>query len=161
MKITTCLWFDGNARAAAEFYVSIFPGSRLSSNWIAPTDTPSNEINSEVVVEFEIFNQPFLALNGGPGFQFTPAISFQIPCANQDEIDQFWSVLTADGGEPGNCGWLVDNFGVSWQVVAPEMNQYLGGPNPDGAAAATEAMLKMSKIVLADMKSAYESAQAK
>ena len=158
MVITTCLWFDGNAREAAQFYVSIFPESSISGNWIAPTDTPSNEQGTEVVVDFTIFGQPFIALNGGPYFTFSEAISFQIPCADQAEIDHYWELLTSDGGEPGRCGWLKDKFGVSWQVVSPQMGQYLGGPHPAGAQAATEAMMKMDKIVLDDMRTAYEEA---
>lgn len=161
MQLTTCLWFDGNAREAAEFYVSIFPDSRLVSNWVAPTNTPSNEIDTEVVVEFEIFNQPFIALNGGPAFEFNPAISFQIPCRDQAEIDHYWNLLTSDGGEAGRCGWLADKFGVSWQVVSAEMSQYIGGPNSAGAAAATQAMMQMDKIVLVELRDAYESASLK
>jgi predicted 3-demethylubiquinone-9 3-methyltransferase (glyoxalase superfamily) len=158
MALTTCLWFDGNAREAAEFYVSIFPESSISGNWIAPSDTPSNEQGAEVVVDFTIFGQPFVGLNGGPQFPFSEAISFQIPCADQAEIDRFWSLLTADGGQDGRCGWLKDKFGVSWQVVSPQMGGYLGGPNPAGAQAATQAMLTMNKIVLDELRIAYEQA---
>jgi len=158
MALTTCLWFDGNAREAAEFYVSIFPDSSISGNWVAPADTPSNEQGTEVVVDFTIFGQPFVGLNGGPQFPFSEAISFQIPCADQAEIDRFWDLLTADGGQEGRCGWLKDKFGVSWQVVSPQMGRYLGGPNPAGAQAATQAMLTMNKIVLDELRLAYERA---
>ncbi len=157
-RLTICLWFDGNARAAAEFYVSVFPDSSLGNNWIAPADTPSNEQGSEVVVDFTIFGQPFIGLNGGPYFTFSEATSFQIPCVDQDQIDHFWEVLTADGGEPGRCGWLKDKFGVSWQVISPQMEQYIGGSNPAGAQAATQAMMAMTKIDLNEMKVAYDSA---
>jgi len=158
MALTTCLWFDGNAREAAEFYVSIFPESSISGNWIAPSDTPSNEQGAEVVVDFTIFGQPFVGLNGGPQFPFSEAISFQIPCADQAEIDRYWDLLTADGGQDGRCGWVKDKFGVSWQVVSPQMGGYLGGPNPAGAQAATQAMLTMNKIVLDELRIAYEQA---
>jgi predicted 3-demethylubiquinone-9 3-methyltransferase (glyoxalase superfamily) len=158
MTLTTCLWFDGKAREAAEFYVSIFPQSSIGDNWIAPTDTPSNEQGTEVVVDFTIFGQPFIGLNGGPMFTFSEAISFQIPCADQSEIDRYWDILTNDGGTPGNCGWLKDKFGVSWQVISPQMEQYIGGPNPAGARAATQAMMTMRKIVLDEMRAAYEQA---
>lgn len=158
MTLTTCLWFDGNARAAAQFYVSIFPDSSIGNNWIAPTDTPSNEQGSEVVVDFTIFGQPFIGLNGGPMFTFSEAISFQIPCADQAEIDKYWNLLTQDGGTPGRCGWLKDKFGVSWQVVSAQMEKFIGGPDPAGAKAATEAMIAMDKIVLADLESAYLAA---
>ena len=160
MQLTTCLWFDGNARQAAKFYVSIFPNSSIGNNWIAPADTPSNDQGSEVVVDFTIFGLPFIGLNGGPMFQFSEAISFQIPCADQDEIDHYWNVLTADGGEPGRCGWLKDKFGVSWQVVSAQMEQYIGGQNPAGAKAATEAMMTMNKIELEQLRRAYVAASA-
>ena len=158
MKLTTCLWFDGNARQAAQFYVSIFPNSSIGNNWIAPADTPSNEQGSEVVVDFTIFGADFIGLNGGPMFQFSEAISFQIPCADQNEINHYWDILTADGGQPGRCGWLKDKFGVSWQVVSRQMEQYIGGPDSAGAQAATQAMLTMNKIDLEEMRQAYEAA---
>jgi len=156
MEMTTCLWFNGNAREAATFYTSIFPNSSLSDNWIAPTDTPGNQQGEEIVVNFRIFGQNFIGLNGGPQFPHSEAISFQIPCANQTEIDQYWKILTADGGQESQCGWLKDKFGISWQVTSPEMMKYLGGSNSEGSQRATKAMLGMKKIVLEDMKKAYE-----
>ena len=158
MELITCLWFDGNAREAATFYTSIFPNSELDDNWIAPTDTPGNKKGEEIVVNFKIFGRPFIGLNGGPNFPHSEAISFQIPCQDQNEIDKYWNLLIADGGQESQCGWLKDKFGVSWQVTSPEMMKYLGGPDPDGAHRATQAMLKMQKINLAAMKSAYEGA---
>ena len=156
MEMTTCLWFNGNAREAATFYTSIFPNSSLSDNWIAPTDTPGNQQGEEIVVNFRIFGQNFIGLNGGPQFPHSEAISFQIPCANQTEIDQYWKILTADGGQESQCGWLKDKFGISWQVTSPEMMKYLGGSDSEGSQRATKAMLGMKKIVLEDMKKAYE-----
>ena len=156
MELTTCLWFDGYARSAANFYTSIFPGSEIAENWIAPTDTPGNAKGDEVVVNFKIFGHNFIALNGGPQFPHTEAISFQIPCKDQSEIDEYWDLLTADGGSESQCGWLKDKFGVSWQVTSPEMIKYLGGSDPAGAQRATQAMLGMKKINLAEMKRAYE-----
>ena len=156
MNLITCLWFNGNAREAANFYASIFPDSSVQDNWIAPTDTPGNKQGEEIVVNFKIFGRDFIGLNGGPQFQHSEAISFQIPCSNQDEIDKYWNLLTADGGQESQCGWLKDKFGISWQVTSPEMMKYLGGPNPEGAQRATQAMLGMKKINLAEMKSAYE-----
>ena len=155
MDFTTCIWFDGQAREAATFYTSIFPDSSLADNWIAPTETPGNEQGSEVLVNFTIFGRPFIALNGGPQFPHSEAISFQSPCANQSEIDKYWEVLTSNGGQESQCGWLKDKFGVSWQVISSEMGNYLGGPDPEGAQRATEAMLGMRKIDLAAMKNAY------
>ena len=157
MELTTCLWFDGRAREAADFYTKIFPNSHIDDNWIAPADTPGNQKGDEVVVNFKIFGQNFIGLNGGPQFPHTEAISFQIPCKNQEEIDKYWEILTKDGGEESQCGWLKDKFGISWQVTSPEMMNYLGGPDREGAQRATEAMLKMKKIDLAEMKRAYEN----
>ena len=155
MQLTTCLWFNGNAREAANFYTSIFPDSSIADNWIAPTDTPGNKEGEEIVVNFKIFGQPFIGLNGGPQFPHSEAVSFQIPCQDQAEIDMYWDLLTADGGEESQCGWLKDKFGVSWQVISHEMNLYLGGSDAEGAQRATKAMLGMTKINLAEMKTAY------
>jgi predicted 3-demethylubiquinone-9 3-methyltransferase (glyoxalase superfamily) len=155
LELVTCLWFDGRAREAANFYTSIFPDSSLEDNWIAPTDTPGNKQGEEIVVNFKIFGQPFIGLNGGPLFQHSEAISFQIPCANQDEIDRFWNLLTKDGGQESQCGWLKDRFGVSWQITSPEMMKYLGGSDPEASKRATQAMLGMKKIDLAEMERAY------
>ena len=155
MEITTCLWFNGQAREAANFYTSIFPDSSVQDNWIAPTDTPGNAQGEEVVVNFRIFDQPFIGLNGGPQFKHSEAVSFQIPCADQAEIDKYWDLLIADGGSESQCGWLKDKFGVSWQVTSPVMGQYLGGSDNEGAQRATKAMLEMRKIDLDVMKTAY------
>lgn len=154
--LITCLWFDGRAREAALFYTSIFPNSSIADHWLAPTDTPGNKQGEEVVVNFKIFGREFIALNGGPQFPHSEAISFQIPCVDQSEIDKYWEILIKDGGQESQCGWLKDKFGVSWQVTSPEMMKYLGGPDSQGAQRATQAMLKMKKIDLALMKSAYE-----
>jgi predicted 3-demethylubiquinone-9 3-methyltransferase (glyoxalase superfamily) len=156
MELTTCLWFNGNAREAATFYTNHFPNSELADNWIAPTDTPGNKQGEEIVVNFKIFGQNFIGLNGGPQFPHSEAISFQIPCRDQAEIDKYWALLTADGGQESQCGWLKDKFGISWQVISPEMMNYLGGSDSEGAHRATKAMLEMKKIDLATMKAAYE-----
>ncbi len=155
MKLTTCLWFNGNAREAANFYASIFPDSSVEDNWMAPTDTPGNKKGEEIVVNFKIFGQNFIGLNGGPQFPHSEAISFQIPCRDQEEINKYWDLLTKDGGEESQCGWLKDKFGISWQITSPEMMKYLGGPDPEGSKRATEAMLQMKKIDLEEMKRAY------
>jgi predicted 3-demethylubiquinone-9 3-methyltransferase (glyoxalase superfamily) len=155
MEISTCLWFNGQAREAANFYTSIFPDSSVQDNWIAPTDTPGNAQGEEIVVNFRIFGQPFIGLNGGPQFKHSEAVSFQIPCADQAEIDTYWDLLIANGGSESQCGWLKDKFGISWQVISPEMGLYLGGPDHEGAQRATKAMLEMRKINLAEMKAAY------
>ena len=155
MPLVTCLWFNGNAREAANFYTSIFPDSSMQDNWIAPTDTPGNKQGEEIVVNFRIFGHDFIGLNGGPQFPHSEAVSFQIPCSNQDEIDRYWNLLTTDGGQESQCGWLKDKFGISWQVTSPEMMKYLGGPDPEGSKRATEAMMNMRKIDLQIMKDAY------
>jgi len=155
MGLVTCLWFDGRAREAANFYASIFPDSSVEDNWIAPTDTPGNKQGEEIVVNFKIFGQPFIGLNGGPQFPHSEAISFQIPCSNQAEIDKYWDLLTKDGGQESQCGWLKDKFGISWQVTSTEMLNYLNGSDPEGCKRATEAMVGMRKIDLAKMKNAY------
>ena len=155
MQLTTCLWFNGRAREAAIFYTSVFPESDLTDHWLAPTDTPGNIKGEEVVVNFKIFGQNFIALNGGPQFPHSEAISFQIPCKDQEEIDKYWEILTRDGGQESQCGWLKDKFGVSWQVISPEMMNYLGGSDSEGAKRATEAMLGMKKLNLSKLKSAY------
>jgi len=158
MEITTCLWFNGNAREAATYYTSIFPDSSIANNWLAPVETPGNAQGEEVVVNFKIFGRPFIGLNGGPQFPHTQAISFQIPCKDQAEIDKYWDLLTADGGKESQCGWLWDKFGVSWQVTSPIMNDFLAGPDAAGSQRATSAMLQMKKIDLAAMERAYLSA---
>lgn len=155
MDLITCLWFNGNAREAATFYTSIFPNSSLADNWIAPTDTPGNQKGEEIVVNFTIFGRPFIGLNGGPQFPHTQAISFQIPCRDQAEIDKYWELLTADGGKESQCGWLWDKFGVSWQVTSPSMTKFIAGPDAAGAMRATQAMLEMTKIDLKVMEDAY------
>ena len=155
MELTTCLWFNGRAREAATFYTSIFPNSSMADNWIAPTETPGNQEGSEVLVNFTIFGRPFIGLNGGPQFPHSEAVSFQIPCKDQSEINKYWEILTADGGQESQCGWLKDKFGISWQVVSSEMSKYLGGSDSAGAQRATQAMLQMKKIDLAAMEKAY------
>lgn len=156
MSFAICLWMNGNAREAAEYYVRTFPDGKIVENWITPATTPGNEIGSEVLVRFSIMGQEFIALNGGPQFTFSEAISFEIPCRDQAEIDHYWNTLIEDGGTPSMCGWLKDKFGVSWQVSSPEVGEILSGPDPDGARRATEAMLEMTKLDLAKMRAAYE-----
>ena len=120
-----------------------------------PTQTPGNQQGEEVVVNFRIFGRPFIGLNGGPQFPHSEAISFQIPCKDKSEIDKYWALLTADGGSESQCGWLKDKFGISWQVTSPEMMKYLGGSDAQGSQRATQAMLGMKKINLAELEKAY------
>jgi predicted 3-demethylubiquinone-9 3-methyltransferase (glyoxalase superfamily) len=151
--ITTFLWFDDRAQEAAEFYVSVFPDSRLTGGNVV--DDPRPEGPGQVMlVTFELAGRPFTALNGGPVFSFSPAISFVVDCDDQAEVDHYWDRLT-EGGEEGRCGWLVDRFGVSWQVVPRALGSLIGGPDADGAARATAAMLQMGRLDVGILEAAY------
>jgi predicted 3-demethylubiquinone-9 3-methyltransferase (glyoxalase superfamily) len=157
-KITPCLWFDGKAEEAAEFYVTLLPDSRVDNVWRSPADTPSGPAGMVLLVDFTLAGQQFQGLNGGPDFKFNEAISFVIECQDQAEVDQLWNALTADGGEPGPCGWLKDRFGVSWQIVPRELNEMLQDPDQERARRAMEAMLKMGKIEVTELREAVEAA---
>jgi predicted 3-demethylubiquinone-9 3-methyltransferase (glyoxalase superfamily) len=150
---TTCLWFDGQAEEAANHYLSIFPYSRISQVTRYGEAGPG-PIGAVMVVEFELNGQNFIGLNGGPEFKFSEAISFQIPCADQAEVDHYWEKLGA-GGQPGPCGWLKDKFGVSWQVVPAELPAMIGDPDPEKAARATRAMMTMGKLDIAALRKAH------
>jgi predicted 3-demethylubiquinone-9 3-methyltransferase (glyoxalase superfamily) len=159
-KITPCLWFDGQAEEAAAFYTSTFPNSRIERVNRAPGETPSGPKGSVLSVDFTLAGEQFMALNGGPDFKFNEAISFSIDCEDQEEVDRYWEALTADGGEPSVCGWLKDRFGVSWQVVPKVLPEMLNGPDREGAARALEAMLKMTKLDVEELRAAYEAVPA-
>ncbi|MBB4931450.1 putative 3-demethylubiquinone-9 3-methyltransferase (glyoxalase superfamily) [Lipingzhangella halophila] len=154
--LITCLWFDGQAEEAANFYTSIFTNSRLGrvtrTNEAGPG--PAGEV---LTVEFELNGQPFVGLNGGPQYTFTPAISFQIPCADQDELDHYWDRLSADGKEVA-CGWVTDRYGVSWQVIPTVLPELVSDPDPEKAKRATEAMLSMTKLDIAALRKAHAGA---
>ncbi|MBQ0986266.1 VOC family protein [Streptomyces sp. F63] len=154
---TTCLWFDGRAEEAARFYTSVFEDGRIGkvSRY---TEAGPGPAGSVVTVDFEINGQKFVALNGGPEFSFTEAVSFQIHCESQDEVDHYWARLTEDGGEEGPCGWLKDRFGLSWQVVPTVLLDMVSDPDPEKAKRATEAMLGMKKLDVAGLRRAYEGA---
>ena len=157
-KITPCLWFDGKAEEAAEFYVSLLSDSRVDKVWRSPADTPSGPAGMVLTVDFTVAGQPLQGLNGGPDFTFSEAISFGIECEDQAEVDRLWDTLTADGGEPGPCGWLKDRFGLSWQIVPRELNGMMEDPDPDRARRAMEAMLQMGKIEVDELRRAVEAA---
>jgi predicted 3-demethylubiquinone-9 3-methyltransferase (glyoxalase superfamily) len=156
VSITPNLWFDGNAREAAEFYVSIFPDSHLDGGMNAAADNPSTPAGAELIVNFTLVGRPMVGINGGPHFTFNEAVSFAIDCADQAEVDHYWEALLAGGGQPSQCGWLKDRFGLSWQVSPTKMADYVGGPDPEGARRAMEAMLQMVKIDLEALRIAYE-----
>ncbi len=154
-KITPCLWFDTRGEEAATFYTGIFPNSRIVqvSHY---TDAGPRPAGMVLMVEFELDGQSFLALNGGPEFTFDEAISFQVNCESQEEIDQYWSALSA-GGEEGPCGWLKDRFGVSWQINPTAlMSEVLSGPDTGKAARAMKAVLGMGKLDIAEIQRAMD-----
>lgn len=154
-KLTTCLWFDRQAEEAAKFYCSVFRNSRITQTTYHGEAGPG-EKGAVFVVAFEIDGQPFSALNGGPMFQFTEAISFQIPCETQEEVDHYWSKLTADGGQEGPCGWLKDKFGLSWQIVPVQFEKMLNDADHKRSDRVMGALLKMRKLDLATLQRAYE-----
>ena len=157
-KIRPCLWFDGKAEEAANFYVTLLPDSSVDNVWRSPAETPSGPEGMVLVVDFTVAGQRFMGLNGGPEFNFNESISFVIDCEDQAEVDRLWDALTADGGQPGPCGWLKDRFGVSWQIVPRQLNEMLQDPDPDRARRAMEAMLKMGKIEVEELRRAAEAA---
>ncbi|WP_326725376.1 VOC family protein [Streptomyces sp. NBC_00243] len=151
---TTCLWFDGQAEEAANHYCSIFKNSELGRIG-RYTEAGPGPAGSAMAVEFVANGQKFVALNGGPQFTFDEAISFQIYCDDQDEVDFYWDKLTEGGGEGGPCGWLKDKFGLSWQVVPAKLIDMLGDPDPEKAVRTTQAMYKMGKLDIAALDKAY------
>lgn len=151
---TTCLWFDGQAEEAAHFYVSVFKNSSIGR--IARyTETGPGQAGSVMTVEFVANGQQFVALNGGPEFTFNEAISFQILCEDQAEVDHYWNKLTEGGGEGGPCGWAKDKYGVSWQVVPSRLIDMVSDPDPEKAGRATKVMLSMGKLDLPTLEKAY------
>lgn len=153
-RISPCLWFDGVAEEAAHFYTSLFPNSRVVSVNRAAGDTPSGPKGSVLTVEFTLGGRSFIALNGGPDFTFSEAISLSIDCEDQAEVDRYWDALIADGGEPSVCGWLKDRFGLSWQVVPRRLSELLASTDRDAAERALKAMLNMRKIEIAELERA-------
>ena len=146
-KVRTCLWYDGNGAAAAEFYVTLIPGSAIETDYERGTEP--------LMVNFHLAGVPYLALNGGPHYKATPAASIMVMTKDQEETDRLWDALIADGGEESRCAWCIDRFGISWQVVPEQLLATVGGPDPEGANRATQAMLQMSKIDIATLEAAY------
>ena len=159
-KISPCLWFDGDAEAAAKLYTTIFPDSRILSVDRAPADTPSGPKDMVLTVNFSIAGQAFIALNGGPDFKFNESISLSIDCDDQAQVDRYWDALIAGGGEPSVCGWLKDRFGVSWQVIPRQLPEMLQSQDREAAGRAMEAMLKMTKIEVKDLEKAFNAVPA-
>jgi len=157
-KQIPCLWFDDQAAEAAQHYTSIFPNSSIGETTHYGPDMPLPE-GTVLTVSFTLDGQEYVGLNGGPQFPFTEAISFQIMCRDQEEADHYWNRLT-DGGEESMCGWLKDKFGVSWQVIPVEMMSLLQDPDPGRAQRATQAMLGMRRIDIAEIRRAADSVPA-
>ena len=156
-KITPCLWFDGNAEQAANFYVSVFKNSKITNiarYGDAGSDVSGQPEGSVMTVEFELDGQEFLGLNGGPNFKFTEAVSFIINCDSQEEVDRFWTTLTANGGAESQCGWLKDKFGLSWQVTPTILSKLVKDKDRAKAERVMKAMLQMKKIDIATLEKA-------
>lgn len=149
-KITPFLWFDAQAEEAMNFYASLFKNSKV----INVSRGPDGKAFS---VAFELDGQEFLGLNAGPQFKFNEAVSMFVNCEDQSEVDHFWNALIADGGEESMCGWLKDKYGLSWQIIPKQLGELMGGPDPVKSKRVMDVMLKMQKIIVADLKKAYDS----
>ncbi|HVN15795.1 MAG TPA: VOC family protein [Anaerolineales bacterium] len=147
-KVTPFLWFDTQAEEAMNFYVSVFKNSKVLNVSRGPD-------GKAFTVSFELEGQEFIALNAGPQFKFNEAVSFYVDCKDQAEVDYFWNKLTADGGEESMCGWLKDKYGLSWQIVPKQLGELMGDPDPVKSKRVMDAMLKMQKIIVADLQKAY------
>lgn len=145
--IRPSLWFDGNLDEAAQFYVSVFPDSHLSSEF--------RQGETLISADFELAGQRFNAINGGPQFVFTEAVSFIVECDSQEEADHYWDVLTADGGQESQCGWLKDRFGLSWQIVPTEFLDMLADPDPAAVQRVIDVMMTQRKLELEPLRAAY------
>lgn len=152
-KVVPCLWFDGDAEEAAQFYVSLLPDSRIDRVLKSPADTPSGPAGTVLTVEFTLAGAKYMGLNGGPQYPFTEAVSFQIYCDNQAEVDRLWAALT-EGGSEVACGWLKDRWGLSWQIVPTRLMELLNDPGLERARRVQEAMMQMVKIDIAEIERA-------
>ena len=155
-KITPCLWFDTEGEDAANFYTSIFPNSKVGHIARYGSAGPRPE-GTVMTVSFELDGMEFLALNGGPNFTFSEAVSFQVSCKDQDEVDKYWNELS-EGGEEGPCGWLKDKFGLSWQIVPTALPELLSNPDKEKAQRVMAAMLEMKKIEIDELERAAAAA---
>jgi predicted 3-demethylubiquinone-9 3-methyltransferase (glyoxalase superfamily) len=152
-KVAPCLWFDGKAEEAARFYTSLFPLSRITgiSRYGEAGPGPKGKV---MTVQFRLAGQDFIALNGGPQYRFTPAISLSVDCRSQREVDRLWEKLTKGGGAPVQCGWLTDRFGVSWQIVPSVLRELLSDPDPERTKRVMQAMLQMVKLDVEGLRQA-------
>ena len=157
-RILPFLWYSEKAEEAAAFYASLLPDSHVDRVWRSPAETPSGPAGMVLTVDFTLLGNRVQGLNGGPDFRFNEAVSFVVECDDQAEVDRLWDALTADGGEPGPCGWLKDRFGLSWQIVPRELNELTSDPDPERARRAMEALLKMGKIEVEELRRAADAA---
>lgn len=159
-KITPVLWFDGNGEEAANYYVSLLPDSRIDRVTRSPADYPSGKEGDVITVDFTLAGRQYQILNGGPSFKFNEAVSFMIRCRDQAEVDRLWDALAAGGGQPVQCGWLKDRYGLFWQICPEEMLTMLASDDRAAARRAFEAMMGMVKLDLAELRRAYEGETA-
>ena len=150
--MTTYLWFDNAALEAAGFYVNLFPGSRMGEVSYYQADTEFQPSGSVLTVEFELFGQPFAGLNGGPQFTHSEAVSFQVMCETQEDVDRIWGAIIANGGEESMCGWCKDKWGISWQVIPVALDRALKGLDGYDSDYAFRAMMQMSRIIVAELR---------
>jgi predicted 3-demethylubiquinone-9 3-methyltransferase (glyoxalase superfamily) len=154
-KVTPCLWFDGDAEEAANFYVTLLPDSRVDQVVRSPADNSSTGKGEVLVVEFTLAGQRYSGLNGGPQFKFTEAVSFMIRCADQAEVDRLWEAIEEGGGTPSACGWIKDRWGLSWQICPQEMLDMLASEDRAAAERAMQAMMEMVKLDLPTLRAAF------
>ena len=155
-KIVPCLWFNGQAEEAADFYASVFPDSRKKAVHRAPGDYPAGKKGDVLTVEFTVLGMDFLGLNGGPQFRFDEAVSFQVHTDDQEETDRYWNAIVSNGGEESMCGWCKDRFGLSWQITPKRLMELVSEGDPAKSRAAFSAMMTMRKIDIAALNSAVE-----
>jgi predicted 3-demethylubiquinone-9 3-methyltransferase (glyoxalase superfamily) len=153
-KLVTCLWFDGDAREAAEFYARTFPDSHVGSAMNAPADNPSSREGTELTVEFTVLGRPFVGLNGGPLFKPNEAVSFMVLTETQEETDRYWNAIVESGGQESACGWCKDKWGFSWQITPRALLRANSNPDRTAAKRAFEAMMTMKKIDIATIEAA-------
>lgn len=164
-KISPCLWFDDNAEEAVNFYLSVFNDGKILRTSYYPDLPPEERIpswppaGSILTIEFDLLGQTYTALNGGPVFKFNEAVSFVVDCDTQEEVDHYWDALIADGGEPSQCGWLRDKFGLSWQIVPEVLTDLITSGDPAQNARVTQAMLKMSRLDITALQQAAIASQ--